>query len=298
MNIYLDNLIKNNSVLLSLDNCPCCFGHLARGKILKNLYNNKLHLSLNRELLPEKKEYFPYEYIIGDYKFYLEYLKDNNVNIVIYDRSLNIELYNACSVYLKNNKNLQQYFLSPMNLRLNSIKNLSNINKILYPYPIEMKNEFKYNCKIPQVFIDYIYDFSSITEDSINFIKNKYNINNNKKNITVTVSTGKKDYTEKIFQRVYDVYKNVDNYNLIFIYGIYYNGKIFDNVNSSIFEKDILTLFSLSDIIVCQGSYNTLVECVKLNKNIICFPRHEKEIEEVERIRKYYNKIKIIKNTM
>jgi hypothetical protein len=83
MNIYLNDLInnKNNNILLSLDNCHCCFGHLARGKVLKNLYNNKLHLSLSCELLPEKKEYFSHDYITGDCKLYFKYLIDNNINI-------------------------------------------------------------------------------------------------------------------------------------------------------------------------------------------------------------------------
>jgi predicted glycosyltransferase len=56
----------------------------------------------------------------------------------------------------------------------------------------------------------------------------------------------------------------------------------------------MLSLFSLADIVICQGSYNTLAECINLNKNIICFPRHERELNEANRYAKYYNKIKVV----
>lgn len=287
--------MKNNNVLLNLDNCSCCFGHLTRGKVLKNLYNN-IHLSLTRELLPEKKEFFPYEYITGDYDIYLNYLKNNKINIVIHDVKININLYNACNQYSKYNK-LKQYLIYTNSRNIDNITSFDNIDCILLPYPEIMRQEFNFiKTKKPKIFIDGIYNYLNITNDNIKLIKNKYNICNNKKNIVVTVSTGNWDFSEKIFQRIYDVYKNIDDYNLIFIYGIYYKGKIFksNNLTSSIFENNMLSLFSLADIVICQGSYNTITECINLNKNIICFPRHDRELNEASRYAKYYNKIKVV----
>jgi hypothetical protein len=76
MNKYFNQLLEDNKqVLLNLDNCPCCLGHLAKGKALSN-YNN-IKFSMTNPLLPEKKEYFPYDYIIGNYKYYAKYLKEN-----------------------------------------------------------------------------------------------------------------------------------------------------------------------------------------------------------------------------
>lgn len=292
MNKYFNQLLQEGKqILLNLDNCLCCLGHLARGKALSN-YNN-IHFSLTNPLLPEKKEYFPYKYIIGSREYYINYLKNNKIDLIIHDIKVNQQLYNAV-LFLNKYKKIPQYFFYSNDWYINTINNFNIIEKILLPYPEYMKDEFIYINKISKIFIDNIYNFSSITEENIKFIKNKYNINDNKKTIVVSVSTGGWDFSEKVFQYAYDNYNNKEKYNLIMIYGIYYKGKIFKEIKSNIHENLILPLFSIADTVICQSSYNTLVEVINLNKNIISFPRHKYELIEVSRYAKYYNKLKVI----
>ena len=295
MTKFFEDLLKNNNVLLNLLNCTCCYGTLQRGKILKQQYSN-IHLSLTTPLLPEKKTYFPYDYITGNYKIYVDYIKKHNIQIVIHDRKINQELYNACLLLMKI-KPVKQYFLSTNNQDVADLQTFYYIQDVLLPYPEVMKNELneinkRHHGLFTDVkFVDFICDLGEVTEKKKNEIVKKYKINKEKETIVVSVSTGKDVNAEKIFQWAYDNYNDKNKYNLIFIYGIYYKGKKFDNENviSTTFEDNLLSLFSLSDKIICQGSYNTLVECISLGvKEIICFPKHKKELEEVTRFKKYY----------
>jgi len=154
--------------------------------------------------------------------------------------------------------------------------------------------------KIPQYLIyinqEFKYQIEAFKWEKIIFPypekKNKYKIGNQPVMI-VSLSSGGWFETEKVFQYAYGNFS--EEFDLIFIYGIFYQGKKFEDVKASIFEENIIELFSLANTVVTFGSYNTMAELITLNKNLIAIPRKNNPTErETARFAKYFPNIKIL----
>lgn len=271
-----EKLIKQNRVILSLKNCHCCFGTLARGKVLKEKFP-EIILASKTGLNIAKKEFFPYSLVTENYE---EVIKNNGINLIIHDLMINFKLYNIAKAL-----NIPQYFLYVNKF---SKFQLNLFDKIIIPYPEEMASEFT-DIKQEKIFSGFI--VKELKKKKAD-VRKKYKIGK-KPVLAVSLSTGKWKETEKVFQYVYDNYR--EDFDLIFIYGIFYKGKTFP-VKSSLYEPNLLELFSLSDTVAIFGAYNTVTEAVSLNKNILSFPRpNNTGEEEVYKFAKYFNNIKIIK---
>jgi len=264
--------------MLNLKNCNCCLGTLSRGKILKKKFP-EIVLSATRGLDIRKKDFFPYRLIVRNFK---QAIKENNISLIIHDLQMNFDLYNA-GKKLK----IPQYFLFA-NSQHRWQCNL--FEKVILPYPEEMKNEFT-NIK-NKIFAGLI--TREPDKRKLKKLKNKYKIGE-KPAITVTVSSGQSKYSEKLFEYSYDNF-SPNEYDLVFIYGLFYKGKKFP-VKSQVFEKNLIELFSLSEKIVCFGAYNTVSEALSLDKEIFSFPKPNNAGEqEAVRLSKYFKNITILKN--
>lgn len=269
-------LIKNNKVLLNLKNCNCCLGTLSRGKILKKKFS-EIILSATRALDIRKKEFFPYRLIVRNFE---QAIKENNITLIIHDLQMNFDLYNS-GKKLK----IPQYFLFANNQHR---WQCNLFEKVILPYPEEMKPEFE-NIKKDKIHAGLI--VKEPDKRKLKKLKTKYKIGE-KPVIVVTVSAGKSEYSEKLFQYAFENFS--EEYDLIFIYGIFYRGKEF-SVKSTIFEENLIELFSLSEKVISFGAYNTISEALSLDKEILSFPKPNNTGEqEVVRFSRYFKNIKII----
>jgi hypothetical protein len=268
-------LIKQNRVILNLKNCPCCFGTLARGTVLKQKFP-EIILTATNGLNIWKKLFFPYPLIVTNFE---KVIRKNNITLIIHDLKINFNLYNAGLKY-----KIPQYFIFANNAHK---WQFNLFEKIIFPYPLEMAEEFKdVKNKLMAGLI-----VKEIDKNKIKAVRDKYEIGE-KPVTTVTVSTGKHQNSEKLFQYAYDNFK--DKYDLVFTYGISYKGKTFP-VKSSVFEENLMELFSLSEKIISFGAYNTISEALSLRKEIISFPKpNNTGEEEVKRFAKYFSNIKIL----
>lgn len=259
-----------------MKNCNCCLGTLSRGKILKKKFP-EIILSATRALNVRKKEFFPYRLITRNFE---HAIKENNITLIIHDLQTNFNLYNA-GKKLK----IPQYFLFA-NSQHRWQCNL--FEKIILPYPEEMKNEFD-NIKKDKIHAGLI--VKEPDKRKLKKLKTKYKIGE-KPVITVAVSAGKSEYSEKLFQYTFENFS--EEYDLIFIYGLFYKGRKFP-VKSAIFEENLIELFSLSEKVISFGAYNTISEALSLNKEILSFPKPKNPGEqEAVRLSKYFKNIKII----
>jgi len=273
------DLIKQNKVMLNLSNCPCCFGTIARGKALKEQFP-EIILTGSSGLPISKKSYFPYGLATQNFK---ELIIREKVSLVIHDLRINYDLYNA-AVKLK----IPQYLIH-LNEEFKHQINTFKFEKIILPYPEEMSTEFEY-IKKDKLFTGLI--TREIDSSKIEQIKAKYKIGENPI-MVASFSTGEWIETEIILRYIFNNYK--DNFDLIFIYGISYKGKIFHEVKSVFFEENLMELFSLADTVITAGSYNTISELIFLKKNIIVIPIiGNPGQKESERFAKYFPNIKIL----
>lgn len=269
------DLIQQNNIILNLKNCHCCFGTLARGIVLKRKFP-AIILTGTNGLNVSKKQFFPFSLITNNFE---KVIRENSITLIIHDLKVNYDLYNAGLKY-----KIPQYFLFTNQAHK---WQFNLFEKIIFPYPEEMKEEFKdVKNKLMAGFI-----IKEINETKIEIIRNKYQIGS-KPVLTVSLSTGRWRETESVFQYIYDNYK--ENYDLIFIYGIYYKNKVFP-VKSSSYEENLIELFSLSDTIASFGAYNTVSEVLSVKKKLISFPRPNNiGEEEIFRLAKYFSNIKIL----
>ncbi|HOT31230.1 MAG TPA: hypothetical protein PLQ61_06860 [Bacteroidales bacterium] len=273
------NLIKQNKIILNLSNCPCCFGTLARGKALKEKFP-EIILTGSSGLPISKKQYFPYGFISQNFK---ELILREKIDLIIHDLRVNYDLYNV-AIKLK----IPQYLIH-LNEEFKHQINTFKFEKIILPYPEEMSPEFEY-IKKEKLFSGLI--TREIDGSKIEQIKAKYKIGE-KPVMAASFSTGEWLETEIILRYIFNNYN--DKFDLIFIYGISYKGKIFSEVKSVFFEENLMELFSLADTVITAGSYNTISELIFLKKNIIAIPIPGNPGEkEVKRFAKYFPNIKII----
>ena len=277
MNQEFTDLIQNNKVIYNLSNCPCCLGTLSRGIVLKKFFPGII-LTLSCGMDIQKRKYFPYPIILDNFE---EVIKNNSITLIIHDFNINYELFNA-GIKLK----IPQYFLC-VNLENQWISN--SFDKIILPYPVEMSPEFV-NIKKEKIFSGLI--CKEIDNSKVGPVKDKYKISD-KPVMVISLSTGTWPNTEKVFQYCYDNFKG--KFDLVFIYGLFYKGKTFLDIKSSVFEEDLIELFSVADTAVTFGSYNTMAELISLKKNIIAIPRQgNPSQQEVKRFQKYYQNIQIL----
>ncbi len=271
-------LIKSHKILYNLKNCNCCFGTLARGKIFKEKFPDEIFFSAKHGLNIKKKGFFPYRLFTRDFE---KVIRGNDISLIIHDLKVNFELYNL-GIKLK----IPQYFIY-VNQGFRWQCNL--FKKIILPYPEEMGKEFKY-IKRSKIFAGFI--IRELEKEKIPEIKKRYEIGE-KPIISVSVSTGKSFYSQQLFEYAYETFRK--DYDLIFIYGLFYKGRKFP-VKSAIFEENLIELFFLSEKIICFGAYNTVAEALSLGKEILSFPKPNNDGEqEVKKIAKYFKNITILK---
>jgi len=262
-------LITKNKVLYACRDCGCCYGLLTRGKVLKEVFPELV-------LRTFKEHTFQIEQILGD--------EAKDIEVIIHDFLINRALF----LYgLK--RGLPQYFLTMTNQEV-----FSGIKKVILPYPEEVSPEYT-KIKQEKMFAGLICD-DVVEEANITKIKEKYNLSNltDKPLLVVTVSSGFPRQAEGVFSYVNEEFSTED-YQIVFIYGKNYSGKLFDNVITTYYEENIIELFSLAHTVVCMGGYNTLAECVSLKvPRIIIIPKANCYAdEESDKFARYYSGITI-----
>ncbi len=288
----MDNIFnKENNIIYNIQNCKCCLGTITRCKTIKKLYpENNIFVSSFSKIENNKKEYFPDNVLISK-KEIKKCIINNKINIIIHDLIPNQILYNLGLEY-----NIKQYFMFIHN-KIN-INNYTEIKDIIIPYDEKLKNLIRFDDKKNKYNIKYIgFICKKLNYDKLEYIKEKYNIeklrNNNKPILIASYGTGSSEYAEQFFEYIYNNYK--ESYNLIFIYGMLYVGKKFNNVISEIHEPYLYELFYYGDILANHGAYNSIGESLSLNKDIIIIPKpNDEALNYICNYDKYYDNIKII----
>jgi len=216
---------------------------------------------------------------------FVSIIENEKPDMIIFDTFYSI---NVCKQFprIKKVLILRKYYDEEI-IRFFKEGNENYFDLILIPHS---KNEFN-NVSVPLK--DYIKFVGPIVRKKTGSknIRKKYNLK--KKDLVVIGTVGGGGFSDAknflvcckyAFQKIS---KQIPNSKYILQTGPFFKGKVTYNPEVQVieFEKEFQSLLALSDIVVCQGGYNTLNELAFLNKRVIVIPSIKINDDQVERAR-------------